>query len=528
MRKYVSLFLSFVMLISLASVSGASTQKGLYGTSAALSSGTAAMGLLKDETVYVSIGYEGAVDKTSIVNRIQTPAAGYYTDFGSYSEIKNLTNELAPATEGNKIIWDLPALEKGFYYEGSLKEAQLPFNLSIDYFLDGKILKAEELLGKTGKVDIKLSVTANEKANEYFKDHYMAQVQLPLSFDFCKNIVAEGAQSVITGSTNTLAFMVLPGMSKAFDISFDTNGFQMDGLTATFMSVDMQSLVGMDAQGMEDGAKKLSEGTDELVNGTEQLKGGIAEIVNGMKKSTSGLTELISGNLEFRTGLEAYLAGIVTISQNTDQLSQGLGKLGQSGSDLYSGYTQLTGGTVQLLDSLIATLPPEQQELYGAQAALLKQQLQGYGDNLNTYTQGVSRSAQGLTALSAGLSNAAQQSASLVNGAAEIHDGLTQISNGFNSLYQGIKTVPSEIQKLIDGQKQLSEGVNEALSQLDGLNLSAGGLGNPVSFADHSQTVNSVQFIVKTPELKIKTETPPLATEAKTMSFWEKLVALFQ
>ena len=50
-----------------------------------------AAALVKDETVYAVLGYDGAAGSVYIVNHIDTLKAGVYTDYGAYSEVSPLS-----------------------------------------------------------------------------------------------------------------------------------------------------------------------------------------------------------------------------------------------------------------------------------------------------------------------------------------------------------------------------------------------------------------------------------------------------
>ncbi len=528
LKRVLSLSWAAAMLLGLTTASSAISQPALAVHQAMAALSSTPVELSKDETVYASLNFDGSIRNLSVVNHIRTPNEGIYTDYGHYTEIMNLSSGAENRqVDGTKVTWQLPASDEGFYYEGILKESQLPFIFSIVYSLDGKQVDARDLIGQSGKIKIEIKITSNTMSNPYYVDNYLAQVQLPLSLDKCSNILAAGAQSVIVGSTNTLAFMVMPGVSKEYSVTFDAKDFEMDGITTTVTSVDVQSLIGIDTQDIKLNSTDISQGTGELVSGTEQLKAGVSQLADGLKKLASGTSALIMGSSEFQKGLKAYTDGLVAISDNAGQISQGINQLGKNGGELSAGYTQISEGTVKLMEGLLAGLPPEQQSAYSQQVEMLKQQLQGYGTNLEAYTKGVSQSAQGLSALSEGLSAAAQKGPELNKGAAEINTGLVKLGNGLNALYDGARLIPDEIQKLIDGQKELKEGLDEALSLLDDFNLEGNPLPEPVSFADSSKTVDSVQFVIKTPELKPEPVIAPPAEVRKEQSFWEKLAALF-
>lgn len=483
--------------------------------------------LLKDETVFASLNKDGTIKAVSVVNRIETFTNGIYTDYGRYSQIKNLTGKEEPKIDGAKLIWTLPASSKGFYYEGILNDAELPFIISLSYFLDGKSVDADYLLGKSGNVKIKIGIASNDKAAAYFKDSYLAQMQLPLSLEKCSNILAEGAQSVIVGSTNNLSFIVLPGSDKEFTVSFEAKNFEMAGITVTLTSADMIGMLGIDSKQIEAGTSGISEGAGKLASGTEQLRDGIAVLVNGLKKAVSGMSEILNGSGELKTGLESYTAGIENISGKGEVLSAGVSQLGEKGAELSNGFTQISDSTSLLLDGLLNSVPKEQQALFAGQIDLIKKQMQGYGSALNDYSKGVYGASQGISALADGLNQIASKSPELIKGITELDLGLKQFNQGLGALYEGSREVPAEVGKLVDGQKKLKQGLDDAMALFEDYKPDLGSKNKPVSFADESRTVRSVQFILKTPELKIREEKTAALAEEKPKSLWERIIGLF-
>ncbi len=527
-RGILSLSWVVVMLLGMTAASFATSHTAPLSQNVMLAVSPSPMKLIKDETVFASLNFNGTINSLSVVNRIHTPNEGSYTDYGRYTEIKNLSGIDQPQTDGNQLIWQLPASDKGFYYEGVLEQGELPFTFSLGYFLDGRGVNAEDLIGASGEIKIQLKITSNKKANPYFVDNYLAQVQLSLSLDKCSNIEAKHAQSVIVGSTNTLAFMVMPGKSMEYAVTFDARNFEMGGITASVTPMDVQSLIGLDTKDIAFEQADMEEGVSKLVSGTEQLKEGVSKLADGIKKSASGLMKLVEGSLAYEQGLKSYTAGVSAISENANQLSQGMNQLDQNGSVLTSGYAQMSEGTIQLLEGLLSGLPAAQQAMFAPQVEKAKQGLKAYGENLDGYTQGVSKASQGMSALSGGLSDIVKNNPAILLGAAELNEGMVQFGHGLDALYEGARLIPGEIQKLVDGQKQMKEGIDEALSLLDGFNFETGTTSKPVSFAESSQTVNSVQFVIRTPELKPEPVTATLTVVREPKSFWEKLVALFR
>ena len=69
-------------------------------------------------------------------------------DYGAYSSVRNLTSEADISLDGDSVT--VSAEAGTFYYQANLKDAQLPWNISGAYMLDGKNVAADELAGSNG------------------------------------------------------------------------------------------------------------------------------------------------------------------------------------------------------------------------------------------------------------------------------------------------------------------------------------------------------------------------------------------
>ena len=66
------------------------------------------------------------------------------------------------------------------YYQGMLKNTEIPLDISIRFFLDGKELIAEEIAGKNGSLETKISISENEKCSTYHYENYALQCSFTL------------------------------------------------------------------------------------------------------------------------------------------------------------------------------------------------------------------------------------------------------------------------------------------------------------------------------------------------------------
>lgn len=480
---------------------------------------------VKDETVYVSLDAAGAPRELSVVNRIETPRDGVYTDYGAYESVINLTNAVQPETVGGAVSWQLSANTAGFYYQGKLAGGEPPFLFAVKYLLDGVETDAASLAGSSGRVTVHVEVKPNAAANEYYRKNYFCQVQASLDLDACRNIEAAGAAKILTGRSLSLAYTALPGKTASFDIAFDTDGFTFGGFTATAMPFDQKSLTGIDIAGFDGDIQKMADGTQELVDGTKTLKDGLGKLSDGVDKLGDGASKAESGLGTYKKGLKSYTGGVSELAANAKTLADSMAELAQNGEQLKQGYAALSAG----LDATLAGFEPMSPPETAAQLAALRTQLTAYGSGLNAYIDGVSQMAGGMQAFSSGISKLKNPGSELVSGLGEIISGISKLADGLETTAKEMNKLPGEVQKLVDGQVELHDGVLEAQDTFKTWDMGGDAGAKPVSFTSEKNAPRSVQFIFKTAEIAVvKSDVKNEAPETAKKGFFEKLGELFR
>ena len=149
----------------------------------------------KEEVIYINLNGNGEVDNVYAVNILGTKDI---IDYGDYSDIRNM-NTTDSLFYSNGKVTGTNSAEK-LYYQGTLNEIEIPWNIKINYYLDGKEVNPDNLAGRTGALEIKISITQNEKCNSIFFENYALQSTLTLDSEKCTNIEADGATIANVGS----------------------------------------------------------------------------------------------------------------------------------------------------------------------------------------------------------------------------------------------------------------------------------------------------------------------------------------
>ncbi|MDD2282992.1 MAG: hypothetical protein PHS56_00875 [Eubacteriales bacterium] len=497
MKKLASLLLSIILILTLTAAS-------------AVSQANEEQALIKDETVYANLNADGSIGQIYVVNRIETPEKGVYTDYGHYTSVLNLSGSQQPGIAADEIRWQ--KADEVLYYQGQLAQGELPFTYALDYKLNSVSVNPQEVTGKSGTIAIAIAVQPNEKAKAYFRGNYVAQIQIPLNLETAANILAPGAVSVITGKTANLAYTVLPGQKASFTLQFDTDKFELDPITFACTPFDTSSFLSGDTAEIKSGLSQLTGGLDQLVAGSKKLKKGLTELNSGLGRLSTGASELAAGiskiaesgaqglqqgamelddgvgqlaqgaaglaagASDLSEGISGYTTAAGQIHENAQLLNTGLTQLGSEGESLSTGYQQLTAGISGAFTELPAQLAaleltPEQQQalgqILGGMAAELETQMSGFGQGLQEYTAGVSQSAQGVGELTLGLEAFAGQgqnlnagASQLASGSADFSQGLQDLKAGSSSLAAGLTIFADQSQDYDSGTLNLSAGAN--------------------------------------------------------------------
>lgn len=330
----------------------------------------------KEEVVYVMLDASGAVTGVYVVNSF---AGGDIVDYGNYTDVRNLTTEDAVTLDGDKVTLHTDADK--VYYQGDLAEAELPWNISLRYYMEGKEYPAEEIAGMSGSLEIRISITENTKCSESFWDGYALQASLTLDADKCKNIEAEDATIANVGSDKQLSYIILPGEGAELSITADVTDFEMDAVSINGVKLNLD--LDMDESALTDKVKEIQDAIAELNDGALELADGAGTLSAGAADVEEGSKSLLDGAIELKDG-----AG--SVDQGAASLKDGVAKV-QSALDALNSQSQtLTGGSAEVLSAL----------------KTIQNSLQGVSVNAEQLSQLAASSTQikaGIDALTAGL-----------------------------------------------------------------------------------------------------------------------------
>lgn len=265
----------------------------------------------KEEVIYGMLKGNGEVDEAYVVNIFD--GSGEIIDYGDYSTVKNMTSEEELVLNDDQIT--VNSQPDRLYYEGILKSNELPWNISIRYFMDGVEYSEEEIAGKSGALEIALDITENTKLDSFFFENYGLQATIILDTEKAKNILAEDATIANVGKNKQLTYTILPGKGANLLIEADVEDFEMEAIAINGIHLNLGLDFDMDDADLMDKVEELLSGVEQLDQGTESLKSGAGQLKEGSTELGSGARKLADGTIDLDGGANTLQKGIEEINQ---------------------------------------------------------------------------------------------------------------------------------------------------------------------------------------------------------------------
>lgn len=448
----------------------------------------------KEETVYVKLNTDGSVQKT-LVNEhlINQQKLEEIKDLTDLQNILNLNGNETFGLESNNLLWN--AQGKDIFYQG-ITQKEMPVTLSIQYNLNGEEKSLEEMLGKSGRVSIRLQyqnkdshmVNVNGR-QEVLYTPFVVTTATIIDTENNSNVEVTNGKVVSNGTKNIVVGLATPGLYEslgidklkgmdAITISFDTKKFEL----ATIYSIvtpkiiegedlkildKLNSLYGK-VNLLESSMNQLEEGANALLSGASQIQNGTSQVYENLNMIVGKLEELKNGVVNVDQGLKQILAKLnetkdllngtsveglaqieYLISQNTDAIT----KLTTANTSLKTTYDSYNLGSVTNQNIMAFTANNYAQaglpNLSSDQVIEMNWKLVTVK---NTYETSYTSNIQ-LVSLLEGNNQALQKTLTTLQSVNEQVTPLIEVLEGY------LKEIEAGTSKLVDGTTQLKEGV---------------------------------------------------------------------
>ncbi|MSR93256.1 hypothetical protein FYJ34_02970 [Clostridiaceae bacterium 68-1-5] len=423
----------------------------------------------KEENVYANLKADGSVSGVYVVNGYQLDKKETITDYGKYESVKNLSSDTKIGQKEDKIT---VAGEKGkFYYQGNLKEKELPWEVSIQYVLEGKEVSAREIAGKSGETEIHIQTKAVKTYSD-FTENYLLQITATLSGKHFSDVQAEGAMQANVSGEKQLTYTVIPGQDADIEIRGKATDFEMDSivLKAVPLSFDVKEEQ-MDTGVLKEKENAFLSGVEQLNAGSHQLAAGISGLTGGGTALSRGLEQLGDGADSLDVGAAALAKGSSDLKEGAKNWQSGLAQVAGNSQQMQKASAQIAAGLTKLEQQLNGQGGEELQltEAIGAVGQLTEQfgtlvqasaQLgQGISNAYNTglELEGARTAQDGLAGQSIAANEAAAAQLAQLEDSPEKTAAIQALTNS-SAVLGGYQTLGAGYGQLVAGLGQLSAG----------------------------------------------------------------------
>ena len=391
-------------------------------------------GTVQDARVYEQIALQGNGTVT-IKNPVSTANLRNLDGFSNF-DVQNGDIVSTQTVNGDKRLRSVSDYGK-----------KLPLTVAVVYKLDGKIVEARDVVGKSGLLEVHYTVTnVTGKAQDVTFD------------DGTGKMITENQQVVIpmVGSLTT----VLP--SNFTDVRSGEASMAGDGSGGTSMTFTMTLFnpiatptaeFGYSAQ-IKDGLIPPANVSALPVNPLESpsFKGGAASYKGGADSGitlTAGAVEIDANVLKLRDGAQTLIAGLIQLRDGAKTLNTGLaGEAAPGAFALADGASKLKTGAGQLAAG-------------AGDAKAGSAQLYAGSGQLAT---GAGKLNVGAGQLKAGLGQAVAGAPALMTGLDQVTAGLKLVDGGLVTMYGGIGQLPTLAQPIHAGIQQLLTGLGSTVT----------------------------------------------------------------
>ena len=283
----------------------------------------------KTENVYTNMDYTGTVKKTTVSNHLENDKDGEIKDNSILTNILNVNGSEDFTLDNDIVTWY--AKGKDIFYTGITKKAQ-PINVVTKYYLNGKVTKATDMIGKSGKIKIEISLLNNSllRTDNTFTP-YVVALGAMMDSDTNTDISITNGKVTDTGTRSVLLAISAPGLYEYTNINefkslnkviitYNTTDFEINDIymvaspkilseldLGIFDKLDILtssiSTLGEKMDELEAGTKDLANGTSTLFTNSSIFNEKLATASASLEKIANGTIKLVDGVDEMLTTL---------------------------------------------------------------------------------------------------------------------------------------------------------------------------------------------------------------------------------
>ena len=398
------------------------------------------------ETVQAHLDADGTVHDARVYEQVALQGNGTVTVTNPVSthKLRNLDGFRDFTVKNGNIVSTQTVKGEQRLRAVSDYDKALPLKVSASYKLDGKSVRAGDVVGKAGRLEVRYKVE-----NATGKDQ-------KLMFDDGTGKQVTKTQKVVIPMVGSLT-TVLP--NTFVDVASAEANMAGDGHGQTKMSFTMTLFAPVATPISQFGySATITDGVipDASISAlpvspldSPSFKGAAASYKGGADTGvtlTAGATEIDANVLKLRDGAQTLIAGLIQLRDGAKKLNTGLAGQAAPGADkLADGASKLEAGAGQL-----ATGAGDAKAGAGQLA-----------DGSGKLAAGAKKLNTGAGALKDGLSQASAKAPELIDGLDQVYGGLELVDGGLVTMYGGIGQLPTKAKPLHDGIAKMLAGIGD-------------------------------------------------------------------
>ncbi len=464
----------------------------------------------KNESVYTVLNADGSVKKITVSDTLHSDSGfSNYTDTSDLTDVENLKSTDPVTSSNGGYTWTSDSTD--IYYQGTSTK-DLPLNVKITYTLNDKEYSAEDMLGKSGHVKIKISVENTSKQTFTVGDKsydlvtpFITGAGAMLDEDNFSNVEVNHGTVTSDSSHSIVAGVLIPGLRDGLESVLDgdtmskLSDYLIDDITIEADTTDFESPTLMLAAATStDALKEDFEDTEltSIFDQLDQLKDATDQLISGSKTLSDGANTLADGASQLNDGASSLLSGVDTLKSGTQSLSDGATSATSGASALSSGLAQLVGnnstlvdGANQIADAILKTANEQlaANETIKNDPNYAELTWSNYADQLAYYS---------------GITDTMRQAALDQINAQLTAKGITLDSDTLNMvLYMAAKAGATDLTTYMqENASKLTIAANVQTAQSDAANISAGNFTNvdrALTLGAYEGAIGKVKLLVK-------------------------------
>ena len=384
--------------------------------------------IYKYETVYATLNSSGAVADVTVVDWLRIYGTGRFEilDPTKLTGIQNLRGPEQPTSTAKGYVWNVNSSGVTDIQYSGKSDLPLPLVVGLSYKLNGKAAKAEDIIGRSGHVEIVVKIT--NKLGPYTQENGAPAVYMPMTvissveigMDTCSNITSDSTMSTLIGSKMRYQWLAFPDPVAEMRFSFESEEIHLSAFDIVLVP-QMPTIAQLDFSAqlipLQSALEQLDIAMGETLAGSHQIYKGQSELSGGLVTLEKGLADLLILSTAHYEILHAINNQLSPFSK--DKLAQ----VSSSFDLLAQGLSQAYDGTGQL------------QQLNAIHQMIVGELKNGLAD-LDT-----------------------EQLAQLPTAVDELEDGLKKLEDGLRLLAQANEGQATVIQKLYEANLQAVEGL---------------------------------------------------------------------